>query len=557
MSFYFTPNNNYELNFPVENSNKKQIFQIDQNKVNNEIDKEIDNNKFEADLENKTLINEKSDKFFHFKYNKNKLIYNQAKDKLNKIKIYILVKPVVVNQNTVNVAVPINNYEDLGNTGYSRALTVLSSTFLMRTAQDLAGTGLIEGSPGSRPFILEHAIGTEPPYETEEEVSLKNLCEGIYEKAIFKEEEKQKLLDPNKEILESVREEDRLGSGWDTQVLNSEVNREEDAMLDLEIQILEAAFGLLYYYSSPYEYDYSFLDNTIFTNSRPYPAQPRDEENFNHGIKGILNNLRKFDFEEQKNDLKVLFTESERILFKNTTELLSKNIIPVFCELEEAQNLLITVLEELTQPYRAIRPIESVQSTQKILDNITQGLDYIDDSFTLENRYIPTHTSNSLHKIKDFLKRYRLLSYPSVSFSSDDYSPDNYQLHGTKMRKFIYESWQLFFDEVEDLGKPYDYRKGPWDDTRCYLPKSDKKLLSIASEVKIISMGLGDFLEFWNNQELKNGELLFIPSLKSFKNKKFPFIFKKPKDQFYEYQQQFRDKGEENYNYNVTISSIP
>lgn len=559
MNFYFTPPviENAELNFSVN-----QPISINED-YSNISDKEIDSKEILNDVKNesekKEIDFDKINRFYQFNYEKKESRNTKVREKLNTIKIYILVKPTIVDNKKTNVAVPINNYEDLGNTGYGRTITALASTFLMRTAQDLAGQGLSEGSPGSRPFILEHAVGVEPPYDTEEKVSLKDLGKGLFDKTKFKSQKEKRLELANLDgaVLGAMQEEERLGTGLEGQVLNSEINREEDAMLDLDIQILEAAFGLIYYYSSPYEYDYSFLDNTIFTNSRPYQSQPRDEENFNRRWTDLLKNLKNFNFEEQKNDLKVLFTESDRILFKNTTELLSKNIIPVFCDLEEAQTLLVTVLEELTQPYRAIRPIEGIQSTQVILPNLSNGLDYIDDSLTLENHYVNPNSNKGLQKIQEFLKKYRVIKAPSTTFSVDDYNADNYQLYGTKMKKSVYESWQLFFDEVEDLGKPYNYRKGPWDDTRSYLTKSDKKLLTIASEIKIISMGLGDFLEFWNNHEIKNGEVLFIPSLNNVKSKKLPFVSRKSKDRFYEYQQKFggSQKYESNaFTYEITIS---
>ena len=115
-----------------------------------------------------------------------------------------------------------------------------------------------------------------------------------------------------------------------------------------------------------------------------------------------------------------------------------------------------------------------------------------------------------------------------------------------------YQSF-LFPRIAEEL---HEYLEPDERSETAYLSESDTILLDIASNVKIVSMGLGDFLSFWNNTDTKNGEILFIPSSKSFKKINLPLISKKPRDRFYEYQQKFRgeDKqqaGEYTYSYDI------
>ena len=117
--------------------------------------------------------------------------------------------------------------------------------------------------------------------------------------------------------------------------------------------------------------------------------------------------------------------------------------------------------------------------------------------------------------------------------------------------------WREFvFTLFQEENFPNEEEAYSWLESRD-MTVADKGLLQKSQDVKIISMGLADFLEFWNNPTTKNGELLFIPSSKNLNKRKLPFISKKPRDPFYDYQQKFREskkKDTENYTYEILVS---
>nr|YP_011002486.1 hypothetical protein V2388_pgp077 [Undaria peterseniana]WAL33277.1 hypothetical protein [Undaria peterseniana] len=434
-----------------------------------------------------------------------------AKEKLNKVQIYFIVKSIKVEGEDVLIAVPINNFDDLSNSSYGKAISARAGTFLMRTDADLNKKGFIEGRPGNRPFILEQALEVEAPYGSLPELPLEVLVLP-----------KKYGINGNLEILDlTIEEQEEDESKLITEIIVDDSGKER----------------MLYYFLSEYEYDYAFLDNTIFTNVEPYLTTPRDEASFNRTFKDILkNNIKNFGLEDiwNKKKKELRLSEIEDLVYKNTDELLSKNIIPIFSNLEDAQDLLIVVLEELLEPFKTIRFIENPINQD---DYPLTNLDYLDDSFTLQNKYVSPETR--MDKIQLWLTKYRLIK------SRTQLKPQ-YELN---YQRFLFpripEELQEFLDPAESS-------------ETAYLSESDTVLLDIASNVKIVSMGLGDFLSFWNNNETKNGEILFIPSSKSFKKINLPLLPKKPKDRFYEYQQKFRSEDKQKmteYNYSYEIKS--
>nr|QWK42262.1 hypothetical protein [Postelsia palmaeformis] len=434
-----------------------------------------------------------------------------AKEKLNKIQVYFIVKSIKVDRKEVLVAVPVNNFDDLSNSSYGKAISARAGTFLMRTDADLNKKGFIEGRPGNRPFILEHALEVEAPYGSLPELPL------------------EALLLPKK-----------YGRNGNVEIpdLTIEEQEEDESKLITETIVDDSGKErMLYYFLSEYEYDYAFLDNTIFTNAEPYLTTPRNEVSFNRTFKDILeNNIKTIKLDDiwNKEKKELRLAEIEDLVYKNTDELLSKNIIPVFSNLEEAQDLLITVLEELLEPFKTIRFIEN-SSNQK--DYPLTNLDYFDDSFTLQNKYVVPETR--LDKIQLWLTKYRLMK-PRTQLKSQ------YELN---YQRFLFPRIP---EELHEFLEPDERSE------TAYLSESDTVLLDIASNVKIVSMGLGDFLSFWNNTETKNGELLFIPSSESFKKINLPLSSKKSRDPFYEYQQKFRDDNRqkiEDYSYSYELKS--
>ena len=93
-----------------------------------------------------------------------------------------------------------------------------------------------------------------------------------------------------------------------------------------------------------------------------------------------------------------------------------------------------------------------------------------------------------------------------------------------------------------------------FEDNKRDMIEFDEFLLNTVDRTKIVSMGLADFLDFWNNSQLKNGEVLFIPSSKQMRKIKLPFSGKKSSDKLYDYQQKFRIKTIQNrseYTYEI------
>nr|YP_011005053.1 hypothetical protein V2471_pgp081 [Analipus japonicus]WAM61916.1 hypothetical protein [Analipus japonicus] len=442
-----------------------------------------------------------------YKKYKNKANVSESHKKLNKTKVYLIVKSIEINGKQTMVAVPINNFDDLSNSTYGNALSSRVGTFQMRTEQDLDNRGLLEGRPGNRPFILEHAIKCREPYQSIRDFPLEELMveDGGNIEHLSSEE---------KELLEISRLKVRIISYKDF----NDIDR------------------FYYYYLTQYEYDQTFVDNTIFTSVKPYLTDPRDRSNFNQTIKDKFNNLknsRLSDFwSREKKQLRVL--EFEDLIYKNTDELLSKNIIPVFCTLEEAQDLLLTILEEILEPFKKYIPIYQDSDSLPIIN-----LDYIEDSFNFKNRQ-PVLTTKK-EKLIDWLVKYRLVK----SVTNRDSHYVDYAAKHTRGGEFEEYGDINYFDfddewEFEQENKIINYI---FDDYKRDIVEFDELLLNTAGKTKIVSMGLGDFLDFWNNTLVKNGEVLFIPGSKNLGQRKLPFFSKKPTDRFYDYQQKFRNKN--------------
>ena len=95
---------------------------------------------------------------------------------------------------------------------------------------------------------------------------------------------------------------------------------------------------------------------------------------------------------------------------------------------------------------------------------------------------------------------------------------------------------------------------------QIYINEFDQVLFNIIGNTKIVSMGLGDFLYFWNNRNIMSGEVLSIPSSNEFQKARplLPIRQKKYKDRFYEYQKEFQNINTENipyYRYEIKDSA--
>ena len=527
MNIYFPPTEHNELNFPTQNLSVNITNSLLNANELNEKNPDVDTIKNEID-------GELTD--FYKKYKTKNFDKTSAQKKLNKIKVYLIVKSKTVKGKKVNYAVPIRNYDDLGHSIVERSKSFIASLFYVRLYN--------EGRTALKPFVLDHLMATTAPFRSEEEIPLKSL------------------IIPRKYGVDGIK-----------LPVPSELES-----IDKDGYYYESVGGP---FSAEYDYDYSMIDNTFFVNVSKYITDYRYKKTFD--IENSKTNLLKQI--QEVNLLKEffkLFSVSNFVEFVlgNKSPVMEKNIIPVFSKLEDAQDLLITVLEEINQPFEARREIERVNTPKYY-----RSLDYLDDSFTFQNRYFLPDPTDRGDVITDFLRRYRFIKPRNNKSYEDQYNENNYQIKGP-----------FFVDDVEtnqDLDEYVPMSQRPkfapkniwrendyWTFCRLYFPDqphnyswwetrdltdAEKGLLTKSQDVKIVSMGLHDFLEFWNNPKKKNADVLFIPSLdKSIKRKlKLPQVVykrfsKNSRDRFYDYQQKFRGSKKEdleNYSYEIKISS--
>lgn len=538
MNLYFPLTERNELHIPV-NQLSSNIFETIKNKldekseINNDSlvdhDENINDNLEVENTEDLEMMN------FHEKYTSklNTLKKTEAHKKLNKIKIYFIVKSKIVKGKEMTVAIPIRCFDDLGNAKPEKFHNRIHTLFDIDVFRGRPNT---QGSPALKPFVLEEIVFAAHPYGLDEEFSLEDL--------ILPKE----YMDGGIKLESDIPEFDLL-SRLKTMKTRNKYNGKVQT---------------IYYLSR--DYNQSAVDNTIFSIPSNYVIDAKKTNNT------FVKRLKELDF--KKEGFKIV---NARTLFKliwgNRTPLVEKSIIPVFSNLEDAQNLLITVLEEVNEPFQARRKREGPDTPQ-----YDGSLDYLDDPFCYQNRYF--YPESGIDKVKDFLRTYRFIKERKrSSFKDDLYHENKYQTKGP---------FSILDGETADddhMDEPLWIReqahefapKHIWRETDCllfeaeYFPGEgeaysflesrdmsavDETLLKKSQDVKIISMGLADFLEFWNNPTTKTGELLFIPSSKHLNKRESPVRSKKPIDPFYEYQQKFygsTKKNTENYTYEIIV----
>ena len=349
----------------------------------------------------------------------------------------------------------------------------------------------------------------------------------------------------------------------------------------MEIEYSIDAFGVMrafLYFPTEYAYNQSMVDNTFIVNSLRYNTDPRQKNNFN-GEKedpGFLNHLKDLTFKERC--LEVANMNMPNIfsfIFEDKSASVDKNIIPVFSSLEDAQDLLITILDEIHQPFQVRRKTEDFNNSQ-----YSKSLNHLDDSFSFQNNYFFPGPKSKLAKAQDLLIKYGIVKPSDLAKSSDDqfYHENRYQTKGPFFledtdSKIKNNKQTSIFQQSKPTSKSIWRETDYWSFLDSYFPgqpeayswwesrdinKTDKGLLQKSQHIKIISMGLSDFLEFWNNPNTKNAEVLFIPSSNYLNKKKVPLFHKKSRDKFYDYQQKFRHSSKKdigNYIYEIKLST--
>nr|YP_009330560.1 ORF501 [Coccophora langsdorfii]ANS72332.1 ORF501 [Coccophora langsdorfii] len=391
-------------------------------------------------------------------------------ERLNNIKIYLLAKSFEINGKDFNSLIPISTLDDLSNSGYAKTLTSRVGIFQMRTKSDFKSEQFNESMSGNQPFLLAHTIMCDADFDTIPIISLEDLkiTEELdyYQKDLF-----------------------------------------EDESLKLHTQFIidNNSIGRMIRYHLYHDQEinnYIFLDNNIFTNVQSYYIDYDDRDKVK---KTFLDQLKDFNLVNLwKKEKKIFSFFNNENLFHNNfhnnkDELLNKTIIPIFSNLEDAQDLLTTIIEEILEPYK------------KYDSTLLTNVDYIDDSLNFKNRVI--YHDTRIQNIKSWLIKHRIIKY-NITLNQ------NYENYSNNKNQEI------------------------------YINEFDQVLFNIIGNTKIVSMGFGDFLYFWNNKNIMNGEVLSIPSSNEFR-KKHPLLSvkqKKSKDRFYEYQKELQ---------NTNIKNIP
>lgn len=536
MNLYFFSTEQTEVTFPVNDLSTN---------ITNSI-RTIDELKKNPDIND--LLNKTDDELtpLYKKYKAKTFHKTRAQKKLNEIKVYLIVKSKIVKGEKVMVAIPIRNYDDLGNSVLEKSKGLINSLFHVRHSSSHFLPTEDEGIPVSRaamelrrnrPFFL----GELQPAQSEDEIEI-----------------------PLK-ALKLPKDYDIDGNKIPYQPLPRAEYGYLDPSLNYQEEYLEKIMK--------YDYTYSMFDKTVILNVARYTTDSREKKSFcgpDGKAEHLLDRLKKIDLKEislKQFDLANVLL----FLLNDKSHLIDKNIIPVFSELGDAQDLLITVLEEVNQPFQVRRRIETANTPK-----YSRSLEYLDDSFTFQN-----HDSRSdfTNEIIGFLKRYISIILNDPRTDNDYYSEDKYQTKGPfhvpdpdmerhwggtyrsmsklpePIPKCIWrESDYSNFIRLYFPGQPEAYS---WLETRS-MTRIDKRLLQTSQDVKIVSMGLNDFLEFWNNHHQKNADVLFIPSSDYLNKEKLPLLSKKPRDRFYDYQQKYRGSKKydtDNYSYDIKLSS--
>ena len=535
MNIYFSPNDRNELNFPTitlsTNINNSITNTAELEKINPHIDDNL--NKEEEDIE----ISE-----FYEKYKSKTKVLEKTKSqiKLNKVKVYFIVKSKIINGKEMSYALPIRNLDDLGNSILEKSSSFIASIFYTRLGDSSSDFVYNESNPGARPFFLEEVMDLESSYYTDSEFPLENLI--LPKKYVISRHKiglvkEPKINNVGKMVLEEPKD---------------------------ELETMES----FSYFNTEYEYNESMIDNTFLSNPSRYVNDIRQKKSFN-GEKeetGFLSRLKDLNSKEGRFKL---FNMSNifSLVFGNRNVAADKNIIPVFSSLEDAQDLLITLLDEINQPFQIRRKIENPDTNQN-----SKNLSYLDDSFSFQNNYFFPGPKSKLHRAQDLLMRYGIIKVSDLSKFSDDrfYHENKYQTKGPFVLEDIINESIRSIPQQNKSGSKFVWREidylsflnqnfpgqqeaYSWWESR-HISDIDKGLLKKSQDIKIISMGLGDFLEFWNTPTIKNAEALFIPSSNELDK---PLSPKKYRDKFYDYQQKFRESKKqdtENYIYEIKLS---
>lgn len=463
-------------------------------------------------------LNNKYDKYNKDKQQKSIVTGNELAD----LKIYVIVKPTIVkakydkacppieeidfvsnvqmNQREepkgpiptdkiVYCLLPISNYDRMSDQGASRIFLMRDILFQHKGDKFIQAPDPESrpNSRGNRPYDINHSISTNLPFQ----------YERPYQEGVTKPED-----------------------------------------LDIEDLILEAEEL----------YDENDGECKIFRLLKdPTEDSSIEEPEWNDWVQVVWSpDFIEFENEYTAANLDSSLVANPQKYFPRTDKISGKDIIPMFASLEEAEKLLLTVIEDLLAPYRR--------------QQLFATFDYVDALPIYDHKYL---SDNRFHVVIDDRIFYRP---QNIDYLDEPYSfaykgcPPNGGMPVTKSEHRLnrlaenrkiqsVSNYADHFENYDTLHQLFVYEDHP-----AWFPKVQTALLQTALNTEIVEMRLGDFLELWYKNETKKGEILYIPPASKFRLFKLNLGSKNLTKKIHQYQKTFHKQAKRNksvYSYKI------
>lgn len=356
---------------------------------------------------------------------------NQVKNLLNKTKIYLIIKEQSLDsqKNEQSFLIPINNLENLSNKAISRLYLHRDGLFEINAN---SSSYISEDRPTNQRFyIIDDLLITEGIFDSQIEINIRNVPIETDDDILEKKGLKGKLLGDNPKFYTDQNYEGKL---YLPEIdPDPEIWRDED-----KDSIWVKKYGIP---RQDYEYDEAEMDNSFFNNP---------------------------------------------IKYSSNTE---KNIFPVFERLEEAEKFLLTLFEDILEPYRRKRISINRQDFLKL----TKKEQYF---LILPSSYILRINNGSLYNPTDL----DYLDDPDQYISPFTNLPKSYMQR--VKNSFAKKRWIKSSNRINShyISENYDHM--------AYVTSSNIVLIDFLANTKIIEMGLGDFMEIWSNRNVLKREVI-------------------------------------------------
>lgn len=449
------------------------------------------------------------DKFDNFLKFYNQSEKNSNKDflrkQLNQIKIYLIVKPKIINNRSYFVLLPINNFENLSGKPVSRLYLHRDGLFEINANPELYYRNI---PPGERRFyIIDDLLTTHGAFDSQLDIKIRNAIIENEDDILERKGLKGKLLgnDPNY-YLSSEYENNEYLPEIDP---DPEIWREDD-----KNSIWVQKYGIP---KQDYEYDEAEMDNVMFNNSFKY------------------------------------FSGTEKYIF------------PVFESLADAEKLLITTFEDFLEPYRkkrlSLKRQDFFNLTKReqymfllpssYLLNIEDSqiydplnLDFL-DNFDQQTTISSYSFSTIFDQLKNWLAKKRVIrSYTKVE---PPYIIENYDQNAYIPLSSSFLMSSLLDTKIVQisLGDFYEF----WNHREVFKATSKNKNYNLEAKIKNLLQTSAE----------NSGEILFIPNLEL---EYSSFMNNNDSSQFSKYQQIFKKsitrkkKRNPTFSYNYQLGKI-